>query len=88
MSMVKIKNVSRDKGPLYCNLKDGTSLALQYGQSKTVSDELLTNYIQRRASLGHVIITQAKSSESSEMNVAKSKGKKKPTTENSNNKEV
>lgn len=87
MSMVKIKNVSRDKGPLYCNLIDGTSLTLQYGQSKTVSDELLTNYIQRRASLGHVTITQAKSSEDG-MNVAKSKGRKKPTTENSNDKEV
>ena len=57
MSKVNIKNVSKDRGPFYCDLSDKSSLVLQFGQSKTLEENLLTEYIRRRASLGYLIIT-------------------------------
>ena len=58
MSKVKIKNISKSKSPIYCGLKDNSSLSLQFGQSLIVSESLLTDYIKRREKLGDIIITK------------------------------
>ena len=91
MSKVKIQNVSKSHSPFYCGLADNSSLALQYGQSMIVEKSLITPYIERRAVLGDLLLTEVTtrtytSSKESD-SVDKSKGgKKKPL--NNNNKEV
>lgn len=87
MSKVKITNVSKSKSPLYCGLKDGSSLSLQYGQSKIVEDSLLTPYLNRRikygdykvAKLAEEVKTEVKQEDTD--NKVKNSGKKKTTVE-------
>lgn len=84
MSMVKIKNVSSSKSPFYCGLSDNSSLSLQFGQSSTVDESLLTDYIKRRAKLGDLLITQLKSEVKSNTEQTKTNGGKKVTTNKKN----
>lgn len=58
MSKVKIQNVSKSHSPFYCGLADNSSLALQYGQSMIVEKSLITPYIERRAVLGDLLLTE------------------------------
>ena len=86
MSKVKIKNVSKDKSPFYCGLANNSSLALQFGQTKTVEENLLTDYIKRRAKLGFLLLTQVKVEEPTEVQSKVedkvTSGKKKTTNKN------
>ena len=86
MSKVKIKNISKSKSPIYCGLKDNSSLSLQFGQSLTVSESLLTDYIKRRAKLGFLLLTQVKVEEPTEVQSKVedkvTSGKKKTTNTN------
>lgn len=58
MSKVKIQNVSKSHSPFYCGLADNSSLALQYGQSEIVEKSLITPYIERRAKVGDLLLTE------------------------------
>lgn len=91
MSKVKIKNVSKSYSPFYCGLADDSSLALQYGQFKIVDKSLITPYIERRARIGELHLTEivqkneVQAKEESDKQ-DKAKGGNKKTT--NNNKEV
>ena len=83
MSKVKITNVTKSKSPFYCGLSDNTSVALQYGQSMTVDETLLTDYVRGRQKVGVLKITSLPNLvEKTNGSVKKVNGGKKKTIEN------
>lgn len=80
MAKVTIKNVTKSKSILSCDLSDKSSLILLYGESRTLDDSLITDYLRRRASAGDYKITPVKEV------IKKDRVKTKPSTEVEENK--